>query len=430
MEGAYGIDYAPVPMQIYRSPLEARMRSVSDALRGALEQVLSEALGADSDPMRPVQITQQLGLNKTLAGRVVRAIYEQDSLQALLRIPTPQGLQLISLASERVGAATASLERLARSTRDYGELLAEFSGGRTDLEAILAGWLPDQRARAERDARRSVFRGMTTLAGTRGSADYHSLYLLPSQKEPDRLDSLSVTVRQDLRRLQPLAEIVVFGPVADAPDAWRARRRTLQGRELNSDPRSMLVPELCSHPIPALEFNADEPGAMSLRVAAAGLDVNEPATLGLGWRTDAAFPRFAAAESDFGRFAIRAAKPVEAVVVDLFVHRDLALAGRPIASLDADVASSAAGSIAPPREDSVKRKAAPSVLDLDADPSGLASQDVRSCKAIAENVCREAGVRLEDFAKYRTRMEFPVGSEELTLWWPLPRRLSRIDGLE
>ena len=94
MEGAYGIDYAPVPMQIYRSPLEARMRSVSDALRGALEQVLSEALGADSDPMRPVQITQQLGLNKTLAGRVVRAIYEQDSLQALLRIPTPQGCLL------------------------------------------------------------------------------------------------------------------------------------------------------------------------------------------------------------------------------------------------------------------------------------------------------------------------------------------------
>ena len=59
------------------------------------------------------------------------------------------------------------------------------------------------------------------------------------------------------------------------------------------------------------------------------------------------------------------------------------------------------------------------LFDLDADPSGLASQDVRSCKAIAENVCREAGVRLEDFAKYRTRMEFPVGSEELTLWWHL-----------
>ena len=102
------------------------------------------------------------------------------------------------------------------------------------------------------------------------------------------------------------------------------------------------------------------------------------------------------------------------------MHRDLELAGLPFASVDSNSAPRRFSTHTPPEEDSRQRLTAPKVIDLDAHPSGLASQDVRSCKAIAENACREASLDLKHFAKYRTRIEFPVMTEEISLWWPLP----------
>ena len=434
----------------HESPLEIRLRSISTELCGALERVLTEALEAEvqsagspvaqsagsplsdaplatdrpkvtlASPMRPVQLTQRLGLNKSLASRVVRAIHEEDALQALRGIPTPQGLQLISRAAKSNGAADPSLARLAGATAAYSALLAEFSGGRTDLEATLAGWLPDLRVRAERDARRSVFRGMTTLSGTRASAIYNSLYLLPSAEDQTRVDSLLVTVRQDVRRLQPSAELNVMRVVSLEDGNWRKRRRTLDGEKIGDDPRKLLIPELCSHPIPELELDSKDPGAMVLRIASKALDVNEFATLGVGWRTTTHYARVASEGLAFGSIVIGASTPVEAMVLDLFVHKDLELAGLPFTSLNKDRAPYSTTRNAPPAEDSEQRTAAPKVIDLDAHPSGLASQDVRSCKAIAENVCREANLEANDFLKFRTRIEFPVMTEALTLWWPLP----------
>ena len=408
----------------HQDSLEVRLRSISAELCGALVQVLVEALGgadlATVSTMRPVQLTQQLGLNKSLASRVVRAIHEDDALRALRGIPTPQGLQLISAAAARHGSTEEALARLARVTADYSLLLAEFSGGRTDLEATLAGWLPELKAQAERDARRSIFRGMTTLQGIRASTIYNSVYLLPSRETPSRVDSLVVTLRQDVRRLQPGAEITIMRFLTDEKGDWRARRRNLHGKAIGSDPKKILIPELCSHPIPDLELDSSEPGVIVLRIAPDGLDVNEFVTLGLGWRTSSDFHKVADEETSFGSLLVGASTPVEAMVLDLFVHQDLELPGPPFASVNRDRAPHGSSRRVPPPEDSDQRTSAPQVIDLDAHPSGLASQDVRSCKAIAENVCREAGVRPSDFAKYRTRIEFPLMTEKLSLWWPLP----------
>lgn len=423
-------------MPSQQSSLETRLRSVSKDLCRALEQVLTEALDAENSgaslassqetpvravsQMRPVQLTHHLGLNKSLASRVVRAIYEEDELQALRGIPTPQGLQLIQRAAEARGATPPALLQLGEATGAYSAMLSEFTGGRTDLEATLAGWLPDLRVRAERDARRSVFRGMTTLAGTRTSAIYNSLYLIPNPDHPDRVDSVLVTVRQDVRRLQPDAEILIMRIVSELMEDWRKRTRTVDGAVIDSDPRQLLIGELCSHPIPKLDLDTSESGVVALRIPSDGLDVNELTTLGLGWRTQSHFPRFADEESGFCHVVLGAPNPVEALVLDLFVHKELKLASTPFTSLNKDRTPYPKRRSLPPSEESEQRRAGPPVMSLDGNPSGLASQAVRSCRAIFENVCREAGLDQEDFSKYRTRMEFPVITEELSLWWSLP----------
>lgn len=432
-------------MDVSTPKLESRLTALSGRLCTSLEAAIRGALVAigecSGDPLRPVLITSRLGLDKSLASRVVRAIGADDPIRALHGIPTPQGLALVARATATAGASPEQVAALEDASAAYGELLAEFSGGRTDLEATLVGWIPEQRERAERDARRSVFRGMTTLSGIRTSAVYHSLYLVPAPgddgngcatgSEDDRVNSLIVTLRQDLRRLRSGARLHFMsmqkGPVTNRGHSERSPaqdvdssqdRFTLDGAPLLDDPGALLLGDLCSHPLPQLELQHSGPSIL-VSVHPDALDVNEFATIGMGWKTKGHFQRYAAASRRFESLTVEALSPTEALVVDLFIHEDLAYPHPPFAS-SADVPGQLGPRIDPMALPPAELQAAPCPINLDAHPSGLSSPDVRACGAIAENACREAGVILTEFSKYRFRIAFPTPTEQLTVWWELP----------
>lgn len=398
-------------------PLEERLRTVSTGLCTSLSQALTSALEAsDADlgrGLRPVLLTSKLGLDKSLASRVVRSLGEEDPIRALHGIPTPQGLAIIAGAIREAGGDEDLVARFEGATSCYGELLSEFSGGRTDLEATLAGWIPEQRERAERDARRSVFRGMTTLSGIRTSAAYNALYLIPSD-EPGRIDSLIVVVRQDLRRLRAGARLHVASLSADIS----GQVREALGKEVEvKDPRELLLHDLCSHPTPQLELESTG-DRMTLSVDRTTLDVNEFCTIGLGWRTRGHYPKGPEDTGRPSRMQVQPKHPTEALVVDLFVHEDVELERTPWAVVTDDPRLYPADMTLPGSDDdnggSVER------YDLDevtSHPSGLGSPDVRSCAAIAENACREAGFSVDAFRCYRGSIAFPTPVESLTVCW-------------
>ncbi len=115
-------------------------------------------------------------------------------------------------------------------------------------------------------------------------------------------------------------------------------------------------------------------------------------------------------------------KPTECLLVDLFVHRDVVLGGEPIATLSRELTADHDSAHAPPPAHSATSRLAPPLVRLKNPTSALASPDVRNSRAIAEKACAEAGLNPEHFTVYRTRLEFPIATEELTLWWPLATR--------
>ena len=406
-------------MTVHDVRLEERLRGLAAELRGALEGALRAALAAQRvaspDAIRPLHLTSHLGLDKSLASRVVRSLGAEDDIAALHGIPTPQGLGLIARALENAGADGAPLDRFAAATEAYAALLSEFSGGRTDLEATLAGWLPDQRRRAERDARRSVFRGMTTLVGTRAGAVYNALLLVPSD-EDGRVDSLIVAVRQDLRRLRAGASVHVARLETAAEDQ---RRSTLDGAPLTGDPNNLIIGELCSQPLPGLTL--EETGdRLLIEIAADSLDVNESTTLGIGWRTRGHFAaRGGAAPMD--RLTVSSERPCEALVLDVLVHSSLGRVSDAVAATSSFAPHpDRSGCGGPPPPGSEERTGAPAVERLDGHPSGLRSAAVRAVPAIIENACREAGFGADEFtSRIRMTRAFPIPTEHLTLWWRL-----------
>ncbi len=413
---------------LLKNRLRTLSRDLCSALGDAIESALTANDRATTGALRPVQLTGVLGLDKSLASRVVKSLSVDDELLALHGIPTPQGLHLIASAARQHGATPETVARLEHVAGEYRALLDEFGGGRTDLEATLAGWIPEQRARAERDARRSVFRGMTTMTGTRAGTIYHALYLVPSQQE-GKADSLIIGVRQDLRRLRTGERLLIASlRSAKGTGGWGARRTTLQGQPLAADARAIVLRDLCSHPIPKLDLETEDE-QLVISIGSDTLDVNESTTLGFGWRTEAHFELHATGENDYHHVSVESIRPSEALVFDLFVHEEIELCAPPFVTLTTERHARLSPPRAPtsaqdrsssaqdgsPRRDLEEGNLA--LVSLDRAPGGLASVDVRACPAIAETVCREAGFMLDQFRKFRARIEFPLPTEQLTLWW-------------
>lgn len=407
--------------------LEPRLRTISTDLCRALTAVLTEALvkSGQTNRLRPVSLTNCLGLNKSLASRLARSLRETDELKALHGIPTPQGLQLVERATRSNGASEASLKDLVSATEAYGQMLAEFSGGRTGLEAVLSGLLPEQRAQAQRDARRSVFRGMTTLEGTQTTTAYNAVYLFPSADDEARLDSIILAVREGVRRLRAHQQIPLFTAAAGGSNGdWRQGRQTLGGAHADEDGnpqdlRPFLLETLCSQPTPALDF-VRVGSSTVVKIASEALEANECATIGFGWRMAGHFVRYRKSDTDYAHLVFGCSKPTETMVIDLFLHHEIALQEDIIVSMSRDRTPDYAAVSGPPVADDPARIAAPPVVRLQDCVRGLATQDVLGCQGISDTVSAETGIDLADFTAYRTRVEYPMATEEVSLWWKPP----------
>ncbi|MEL6714676.1 MAG: hypothetical protein AAFP86_12920 [Planctomycetota bacterium] len=378
--------------------LEARLRRVGRELQEALRVALG-SLAAGAARVRPVDLTDA-GVDKSLASRLVRLTQQPDPLRALHAAPSPKGLAILAQRMrERPGGADGA--RAVEAARDaLAALLADLGGRRADLLVALSAWIPEERERQERDARRAVQRGWTALAGARAGALYRAAFVEPAG---DALACVVVQVDQDVRVLRPLERVFLAkldGPAAVDADAARADRafpRSLAGSGLHRGAPAPTLPELGSHPAPELRVTG-RAGAAEVHVAPRSLDAATTTTVGLAWRTS--LPRGdGALELDFDARALR---PTEALVVDLFVHAALGSASSVTAVLETDSGSNRAA-------------AAPAALPSRG--AGFSSSHVRSVGAIVENVGREAGFDPSAFAGQRTRVRLPLPDERLVLRW-------------
>ena len=188
-----------------------RVREPADSLLGSIERVgqalissfrllLETAVGPSP---RVTDLINALGIDKTQASRVVRAIGARTPYEALHEISAPRGLALIVEAAREQGAPTDICHEAEDAVESFSNLLEGFPDGRAGLNSVLASRVPRAKEAADRDARRSVFKGFVHLRGYRIDAVYIAAIFLPSAANPDTVAFASVSSRIGLRRLRP-----------------------------------------------------------------------------------------------------------------------------------------------------------------------------------------------------------------------------------
>ena len=362
-------------------------------------------------------IAKRLGLDKSLASKVVRAAKAVDPLMVVHEAPAAAGLAMVAQAAHRAGAADAAIARLDASAERLIKAIDGFPGGRDGLDVALTKTVPELREASQKKSRRTMYKAMVNLTGFDVETLYVAYWYMPSESEPDRCDSAWVTWNHGLARYKSQGQMLLGGIMAPESDREPNRYSFADGSVIR-DPRKMVLPE-CTTVDPS-NLSVHRYG----RVLALALGEDTPP---MGERVDVAQgswstmveTRYRRPGRNYELLQIARRRPTRTLLADFFLGPGVFGDAEPM------IASRLSGIPFEPSELGPQE----SPFDLAEEPCELRSIDpTRSMRApeapgldeLIGSVHRSRGWDPGSMRAWRLRIEYPLPSIDTMVWFKLP----------
>ncbi|MBQ0960189.1 hypothetical protein KAK06_14640 [Ideonella sp. 4Y11] len=229
--------------------------AVVQQLRAALGPLMDAHAGR---PARGVRLTRELGLDKSLASRLVRACASGSEGEFVHHLPSPTGLRKLLDAALGRGSNTLNA---AAAVDSYQQLLDRLPGHRQALEAQLGCGSRLVRERLGHASRQAVFKAQSYLFGHGCDTMASALFLWPAADGP-WVDALEVHRRRGLWRVQPDVAVPLLSVMPHSAGTGGATMAPLHGR---GDPADYLLG-------PAVALQVLQDGPVTTLVLPAELD--------------------------------------------------------------------------------------------------------------------------------------------------------------
>lgn len=374
-----------------------------------------ESVGAD--PTNPQDASRRFGLNKNLTWKIWKLVDTSSPFEALTHLPGQSGTTILVEGLERHGAKPEALAKIRLACDQFVAAVNTHVGDRASLELVLDGLVAGEKSRLEL-SRKLAFRGFSGVFGVQAQTKLAISILSPARSDPSRVDVISVGGLLGFRRLRPGVEWPLF------------RMRTYAAFDLESEhprdssvtlgPKWALLPKYCSDSMPDLMRRQTHDGVELL------IPAGPVGNTGL---VDCVFAAQVLAHGDRYRTETEThadlfsfiTLPVERIVYDLLLHRDMLLPGVPrVMVLNKPVMAPI-----PDSESSYQ------LLPVDAKARSMGS--ARSVRLggydqyidLLTDVMAAAGRQLIDFVTYRVEVEMPPMTSTLVMRYDLPEKPKR-----
>jgi hypothetical protein len=279
---------------------------------------------------KPTHIGRALKLDKTLAWKIARFIEDPDPDSAARHMPGSAGVEIVLKAAAKHGVTKPRVDAVRLADERLREFMRKHAGDRRSFEAMLAKGGRDDKIESEE--RKSLFKSGSAIWGVRAKAQMLMLALRPSSTDPERIDVLQLGGMFEFERLR-----------ADVP--WIIRRltnRTDQGSSSLEFAREPLDPngstgggvplvrEFCAGEIPEIRQFESAEGVVYDELAPSVVGRHGAVTFVSGEIYRGAIPLARSEDNTEGRYKLTVRTPVESVMFDLLIHRDLAHFGAPV----------------------------------------------------------------------------------------------------
>ncbi len=398
--------------------LNTRSQTIAVGLRDSLEPIVRKVVGIGG---RPAALSRGLEIDRTLAARVLRAIRATDTVQVLQEIPAPNGLRIFLDAAARVGVDARLRARASEHVQSFEQLIDEFVGGRSALDAALADWDPEMRLRSERAAKQAVHKSMSCLLGYQTDTMLLSIIIQPSANGR-QLDKLFLMGKYNIRRLRASAPITVFGRQDNPRDPAQCdlpRIENIRGDIAPRDASDYLLRDFCSPNLPALDLFAGD-GVFLYTLPQNVPAVNEPVTYVSAQMVRNSNPRYRSGHLAHNHDTQVPRMPAKTLLMDVYARDDVFGGAGP--TVTTTLHGLAAGMDRPdnPRYQLDRVDLSAPIENLGVGIDRAATRDVPRYPELLRTVFTQTGWDASRFRGYRCRMQYPVPMAAISFWFDLP----------
>ncbi len=302
-----------------------------DGLRSSLTELLS---GAGVLNARPQEVAREFKLNKNLAWKISKLVHENPSHETLGFIPGPSGFKIFLEALATHGLDEEGLGRAEAAFDAFQDMVVRHAGDRPTLQLLLDS-LAAQEGDSTRleESRRLAYQGNSGILGIQARVRFATFFVAPNPEKPELLDTAYLGGLLGLRRFRPDAGWVLSRNTSFADDGSEfpaPKRIALDPRFAGPGPS--LLGDYSSSPIPTVSVR--HCSEMELYELAEGPIGNTGVgDVCFGHFTLADLPRYQDAHNQNGEFHLFLASPVETLLFDIVLHKDLGVADAPKAMM-------------------------------------------------------------------------------------------------
>lgn len=317
---------APIsPVQVLatenRRDTQATLEDVIAAFHRARSEVANLLAHAGLDPNKTRESARELGLNRGLTWRITRMVRESDPTVVASEVPGAASMARFFEACRLRGAPDDAIATAVAALEHFETAVSECSGDRKTLAMLLANHSNARGASEAEKARRKMFEGGGSVWGVQAQIRFVSVFVYPSETDPLKLDAGHVTGYVGFRRLSsrpwPMTYEAVFSNEGEA-------------RKINKEPldpegftegQLQLMKRYCSPASPEIQI-VQSGGFKRFELAAGPVGNEGLTTCVFGTRLREIQDRYSAVHAP-GSFSVIINTPIERVIFDLFLHRDL-----------------------------------------------------------------------------------------------------------
>lgn len=345
-------------------------------------------------------------------------VRESDAAQVVTEVPGSQSMEKFFQACRSRGVPESAVSTAADSFAEFDAAVASCSGDRKTLAMMMANHGERSATTEAEKARRKLFEGACSVWGVQAQLRFVTVFVFPSPDNPDKLDAGHVTGFVGFRRLSsrpwPLSYEAVHKSSGEKQQFLK--EPLVPGEE--DEARAQLMLDYCSPREPNIELVHG--GDYKRFELAAGPVGNEGiSTCVFGTRLRRLYDRYSETPETSG-FLVLLHTPVERVLFDFFVHKDLGVSAPPKVQL--------LDRLAFPHshvESEFERQSFPiseSPFALSPGMSGTLTPYIPWYPKLIEDVTGRIGQPLDDFVGSRFEMNYPPVSTTLRRWFDLMPR--------
>ena len=386
-----------------------------------VKETLTEVIAsAGADPAKTRDTARRLDLSNNLVWPVSRFINADDILTAGSEVIDRVKFEKICDACEAKGAAPNLVHQARQAIDKFEEVITLSAGDRQSFSLMLTGLGHEDVTQRQENTRKMAFLSNSSLWGVQCRLSFKTVIFAPNTEEPDQVDAIRIFGMVDFRRLRPIPWPLYrmhgyFDDGSIRPGTGIPIEPPVD--DMGSIP---LLRNFCSEPLPALKSVKRDYGRRfdlcAGPIGNAGLLTCVIADRLVKWQSIYRTPE----KNEFMGSLFDLVTPLEYMLFDVFVHKDLPFTSAPESALF-DRLTAPRG--LDPENDAFRQlPLSNKVLQLGPGLLGNSSAHYPRYAQLMEYVFQRANLVPGDYQGYRLSIRYPQIPTAADLQWRLSER--------